>query len=188
MKQMLLVLGLLVITPVLFASEGDMSIGGGLGFAMPFGDLSNAVDAGITLNLFGEYYFTDLLGIRGMMNYHLLSGEQDFWGYYDYYTVETDLKVFDILVDAAARFELTDKLYITAMGGMGAYISKWEVSTPLVSGSSENQTDIGVNLGGNFTYQLTRDWGIQGNLIYHMVNMDDWENWLDLTVTASYSL
>lgn len=188
MKQIFLAFCILLVAGVSLAAEDDMTIGGGLGFAMPFGDLSDSVDAGVTMNLFGEFYLTDLMGIRGMFNYHTLSGQKDLWGYYEYYTIETDLSIVDVLIDGTARFDLTDKMYITAMGGLGAYISKWEIDGPIGHATSETETDVGVNLGGNFTYQLTRNWGIQGNLIYHIVNMDDWESWMDFTVTAAFSL
>jgi opacity protein-like surface antigen len=165
------------------------SIGSGIGFAYPMGDLEDYVDLGLTLHGFAQWHLNEYIGIRSMINYQYLSGDDSYFVHSDFFNVETDLQMWDVQLDAVATWNITDQFFVSGMAGMGIYL--WEADIEgIFLDYEKDDTNLGFNVGGNLGYNVFANVSLQATMIQHYVDFDNWigsSSWTDFLVTLMVS-
>ena len=164
-----------------YAAGQQFSIGSGMGFSYPFGDLQDYVDLGFCLNGFAQWTFNDYLGVRSILNYQHISGDDTYLIDLDFFDLETDLKVWNVLLDAVGIWDITNEFSLSGMAGMGVYIWDSETDGDFMHTSSDG-TNLGFNVGGNAAYVIVKNISLQATILQHVVDLDDWvgtSTWTD---------
>ena len=146
---LLVLFTLLIATPVLAQDSSKFAVYGDVGVAVPHGDSSTFLDAGVSLNAGLEYMITKQFSAEGTFGYHRFSNRfSTFFGDASHvYQLSGNGKFY--FVDESSKV----RPFIN--GGVGAYVT------------DSATVHFGGNVGGGVLYEITPKWGIQGSYNFH---------------------
>jgi hypothetical protein len=171
--------GALALLPAIAGAQNARSISFGVmgGLSLPMGDLADGVESGY--NITGSIYapLGAKLKLRGDVGYESFGGKgSNSVAGFDYNVLSFTGNV--IMPLGAERMEGGIRPYL--IGGGGLYRSSTKVSIGGVSGSSQSESDLGINVGGGFEFKLS---GFTTFAEARFVNVfgDESTNWIPIT-------
>jgi outer membrane protein W len=173
-KVCLLLLPALVLAAPAFAQmEAGMSmmtVGAGVGYALPMGDFADWYDGGLQFGLNGCYMFTDMYGVEVGVDYASFPVNSDFEDLMGGEDLDINLRIIPITVDFMAAFPAGNmKPYVK--GGVGYYM--WEPTGDDVADTVEGENDFGINAGGGVKIPFGETMMFDVGVTYHYIMTED---------------
>ena len=173
-KICLLLLPALVLAAPAFAQmEAGMSmmtVGAGVGYALPMGDFADWYDGGLMFGLNGCYMFTDMYGLEVGVDYAAFPVNSDFEDLFGGDDLDVSLRIIPITVDFLAAFPAGNmKPYVK--GGVGYYM--WKPTGDDVSDEAEGENDFGINAGGGVKIPFGETMMFDVGVTYHYIMTED---------------
>lgn len=138
------------------SAERTIRFGAMTGVSLPMGDFGDAVNTGWHLTGFVDWRPVNFpTAFRGEIGYHAF-GSSEFR--FEDTRAESKASMIPIVANVVYVLPSQSTTRFHLMGGLGLYITNWDVEGSIPEfgsfGGSDSETDFGINLGGGVSFPL----------------------------------